>query len=431
MSSVDLRTGDRRRDFAREVVERLRGAGFVALWAGGCVRDLVLGHEPTDYDVATDATPEAVMKLFRRTVPVGISFGVVRVLGPRDAGEVEVATFRSDGRYVDGRRPESVQYGRPEEDASRRDFTINGMFLDPISGDVIDYVGGRADLDAGVVRAIGVARDRFLEDKLRLIRAVRFAARFGFRIEPSTFDAVVSLAPEVGVVAAERIAQELRKMVVDRSRAEAARLLAETGLLGEILPEVDSLRFADGGESWDLTLRTLTTLGDDPTPSFPLAFAILLMDVARGEVGESAVGRVQGIAERLRLSNAERERVTWLVGNQDALTDLERAARASRRKRLLGEPGIEDLIRISEARCRAEGRSASAAEFARDYLTRLPEGPLNPPPLMGGRDLHALGVPQGPEFRVLLEAVREEQLNGTLLTRDDAIAWVTQQMRDR
>ena len=207
-----------RRAFAFEVVDRLQRAGHRALWAGGCVRDLLMDREPSDYDVATDATPDRVMGLFRRTIPVGVSFGVVRVLGPREAGAVEVATFRSDGRYDDGRRPQSVTFGTPEADARRRDFTINGMFLDPVRDEILDLVGGKKDLEARVLRAIGDPIERFAEDKLRLLRAVRFAARLGFELEQSTKAAIASMAGEVRVVSAERIAEELRKMLVHPSR---------------------------------------------------------------------------------------------------------------------------------------------------------------------------------------------------------------------
>jgi poly(A) polymerase len=417
-----------KRRFAYEVVERLRTAGFQALWAGGCVRDLVLGQAPTDYDVATDATPEHVMRLFRRTVPVGVSFGVVRVLGPPGAGQVEVATFRSDGQYLDGRRPESVRFGRAEEDALRRDFTINGMFYDPIRDEVIDYVGGRADLERGVIRAIGDPRARFREDKLRLVRAVRFAARFGFSIEAETHAAIVALAAQVTVVAAERIAQELRRLLVDRSRRRGVELLAETRLLGEILPEVEDVRVAGDLEVWRRTLGTLAALEEEPPPSFPLALAALLQGVPIQEgpadaTGLWPVGRVRGVLGRLRISNAEQERVAWLVRHQDALGRVWGSTPAAR-KELLAHAGSEDLIRLSRARCLAEGREPDVAEAACRYLRELPEGPLEPEPLITGADLRGLGIEPGPIYRELLDAVRREQLNGRLATREDALRWV-------
>lgn len=429
-ASVD----DPKRAFAVEVVERLRAARFQALWAGGCVRDLVLGHAPSDYDVATDAMPRVVMRIFPRTVPVGVSFGVVRVLGPAGAGEVEVATFRSDGRYLDGRRPESVRFGRPEDDARRRDFTINGMFLDPIAGELIDFVGGRADLEAGIVRAIGDPRARFEEDKLRLVRAVRFAARFGFAIDPETHAAVVALASKIAVVAPERIAQELRRMLVDRSRRRGVELLAETGLLAELLPEVERLREPGAPAEWSRTLGTLEALGAEPPPSFPLALAALLLDVPVEEgpadaAGLRPVGRLRGIGRRLRLSNDELERTAWLVRHHDA---LERAleGRPSARKTLLVQPGAGELIRLAAARSQAEGHAPTISDAARRYLTELPEGPLDPPPLVSGDDLRALGIPPGPAYKRLLVAVRTSQLDGVILTRQEALDWIARRRGD-
>ena len=283
-----MSNSERARQFATEVVGKLQGAGFRALWAGGCVRDLMLGLTPADYDVATDATPEQVIALFgRRTVPVGVSFGVVRVLGPHGSGiEVEVATFRSDGAYVDGRRPESVTFSSPELDAARRDFTINGMFLDPFTDEVIDYVGGRDDLRDRILRAIGDPAARFREDKLRLLRAVRFAARFGMAIEPGTRSALRAMAGQVVQVAAERIAQELRRMLVDERRATAMQLALDEGLAAAILPPVAAMKgVAHGqpvqpdGDLWDHTLLVLRLL--PAGTSFPLAFAALLHDVGK------------------------------------------------------------------------------------------------------------------------------------------------------
>jgi poly(A) polymerase len=217
------------REFATDVVRRLRAAGHTALWAGGCVRDQLLGIEPHDYDVATDATPEQVQVLFRRTVAVGVSFGVVEVLGPRPH-KVQVATFRSDGSYSDGRHPDAVVFSTPEEDARRRDFTVNGMFFDPLDRKVIDYVGGQEDLRHGVLRAIGDPAQRFAEDKLRLLRAVRFATRFSLTLDPATAHAIRAMAGEITVVSAERVAEELRKLLTDPRRADGMRLMDEVGL---------------------------------------------------------------------------------------------------------------------------------------------------------------------------------------------------------
>lgn len=429
------------RKFAVEVVKRLQRAGFQALWAGGCVRDLLLGLTPTDYDVATDARPEQVMGLFRRTVPVGLSFGVVRVRGPRGSGEVEVATFRSDGEYQDGRHPESVHFSTPEADASRRDFTINGMFLDPLTDSVIDYVGGRKDLQSQTLRAIGNPSERFEEDKLRLLRAVRFAARFDMEIEPATWEALAAMASQIRVVAAERIAQELQKMLVHSNRVRALNLAREVGLLDEILPPVAALPGfpAEGGDLWDQTIRVL---GHLPTqPSFPLAFAALLHAVGKpvlaavanqegGESDEQAVVRriAENLCRGLKLSNADRERIGWLVASQDALKEA-RALPMARLKRWLAEPGIEELLALQRAKALALSEDLGEVEFCEWFRKTKPQGPINPPPLVTGHDLQKqLGLKPGPHFKGLLEQVRDAQLEQTIHSKDEALDWLRQRL---
>jgi poly(A) polymerase len=428
---------DPKRAFATEVVSRLRAAGFRALWAGGCVRDLMLGEPPSDYDVATDAVPEQVMRLFRRTVTVGLSFGVVRVLGPQGAGEVEVATFRSDGRYLDGRRPETVCFGNPAEDAARRDFTINGMFFDPIEGALVDLVGGRDDLQRGVVRAIGDPAARFEEDKLRLLRAIRFAARFGFALEPATRDALERMAPQIRVVAVERIAQELRRMLVHPRRAAAMRLCADVGLLAAILPPIDALRgrtVAAGGrevDAWAHTLAVLDALPTDPPVTFTLAFAALAHEAGespdRAETGggpplDERGGDVAGqLAGALRLANAERERIVWLVRHRRALRGVG-AVPAHVRKPLLASEGIDELIALHCADAIATGERIGPIEEVARYRESLPEGPLDPAPLINGDDLKRLGLSPGPEFKSILDEVRRNQLDGIVKTREEALA---------
>jgi poly(A) polymerase len=429
-------TSESRRSFATEVVARLRQAGFQALWAGGCVRDLILGLTPADYDVATDATPDRVMRLFRKTVPVGVSFGVVRVLGPPGAGEVEVATFRTDVNYVDGRRPEAVVFGSPREDASRRDFTINGMFLDPLSGQVIDYVGGQEDLKAGIIRAIGDPVLRFTEDKLRLLRAVRFAARFGFTIEPATRAALVAMAEQVHVVAAERIAQELRRMLVHEGRVRGMQLALDTGLVAAILPELANLKgHPSGGEGddlWRQTLRVLEKL--PPEPSFPLAMAALLHQTGRPVVEsagceaetshEPLSARIaEELARDLKLSNAERERIGWLVRHQQALVEP-RTLPVARLKRTLASQGIDELLALHRAIALATSGDDANVAWCERYLREQPDGPIDPPPLVSGDDLVALGLRPGPEFKRLLETLRDAQLEGTIQTKEQALELV-------
>ncbi|WP_435006351.1 CCA tRNA nucleotidyltransferase [Tundrisphaera lichenicola] len=439
---------DPRREFAKEVVVRLRDAGFEALWAGGCVRDLILGHEPSDFDVATAATPEQVMGLFRRTVPVGISFGVVRVQGPEAAGEVEVATFRSDGEYRDGRRPESVRFGDARVDAERRDFTINGMFLDPISGEIIDFVGGRADLDAGILRAIGDPEARFAEDKLRLLRTVRFAARFNLAIEQRTYEALVSMTDQIGMVAAERIAQELRRMLIHPTRSKAMDLAMETGLIAAILPPLARAKglfqgkpVQPQGDLWDHTKLVLDNLPDNP--SFPLAFAALLHDVGKPEAKGFQNGRMtfhnheqigRAIADRLcrdlRLANAERERVCWLVEFHQYLGEAMKL-RESKLKKILAEPGIEELLALHRADALATNGDTQQVDYAEQYLRDQPTGPINPPPILNGHDLARHGLRPGPQTKHHLEMVREAQLERLVHSKKDALEWLDRQLANQ
>jgi poly(A) polymerase len=368
---------------------------------------------------------------------------VVRVLGPKGAGEVEVATFRTDGRYLDGRRPEAVTFGSPREDAARRDFTINGMFFDPINETVLDFVGGRDDLAAGLVRAIGDPSARFAEDKLRLLRAVRFAARFGFRIEAATNAALVAMAEQIHVVAAERIAQELRRMLVHVSRVRGMILTLESGLAAAILPELVPLRGLaqddPPGTSQDVWSHTLAVLDQLPVePSFALALAALLHDVgkpltrtAEGAYPEhERIGAelAEGLGRDLKLANAERERVVWLVGHHHALRQP-RALRRSQLKLLLVRPEIDDLLALERAHALATSGDVSHVEYCEAYRRDQPDGPLDPPPLLTGADLLALGLNPGPSFRTLLDAVREAQLEGELADRAAALRWVEERVR--
>ena len=421
---------------ALEIVRQLRSRGYQALFAGGCVRDLLLGQTPSDYDVATDARPEQVMGLFRRCIPVGASFGVVRVLGQTSQGDVEVATFRSDGAYVDGRHPEQVYFGTAERDAHRRDFTINGMFLDPISDEVIDYVGGQADLEAGIVRAIGDPAARFREDKLRLLRAVRFTARLDFQLDRPTRRALEHMAPELRVVAVERVAQELRKILVDRRRAAGLELIREVGLLGEIAPPCARLADEHDPETrddlWSHTLRVLDSLPADP--SFPLALAALLHETGCASEldrsrGLQLVAReiADGQCRRLRLSNQERERTSWLVEHHQALRNAPEL-KPSRLKRLLSHPGIEELLELHRAHALAVGAGSSDVAFCEKYMKNQPQGPLDPPRLITGHDLARLGLKPGPRFTSLLEAVRDAQLDGRVGDTTEALALVKESL---
>ena len=430
------------REFAVEIVRKLRAAGHEALFAGGCVRDLLLGREPKDYDVATTARPEQVRDLFgyRRTLAVGASFGVIVVVPPRNsgAGQVEVATFRTEGPYQDGRRPESVAFCTPEEDAQRRDFTINGMFYDPIEARVLDFVGGEADLAARVIRAIGDPHERMSEDKLRMLRAVRFTATLDFTLDETTTAAMREMASEIVVVSHERIAQELRRMLIDLHRRRAVELCAEVGLLAVILPElaINPLAFPSGGRKPpgsstvdegveepgglrpplgkrdDEVMLVMLSLLD--APSFELAFASLLHSLP-------ARPAVYDVCRRLRLSNDETDRIVWLVAHQDDLADAPLQTQA-RLKRTLAHPYRDDLIALLRVKRLAHATDMQPVLFCDEYLARTPQSVIDPPPLISGDDLKVLGLKPGPEFKTLLDAIRDAQLNGEISTHEQALS---------
>lgn len=411
-------TEDPLRKFAVEVVEILKNQGYLAYFAGGCVRDTLLGLIPSDYDVATNATPERVLKLFRRTVNVGLSFGVVRVVAPKGGWDVEVATFRSDGVYSDGRRPDSVTYGDAKEDALRRDFTINGMFMDPLDHDrVIDFVGGRDDLARRILRAIGNPRDRFTEDKLRLIRAVRFAARFDLTMDPLTEQAIRDMADQLGVVAFERIAQEFRKMLAHSSRARAVSLCRDLGLMPTLLPNLPHEAYQPQ-VNW-LVLPTLSALPDDAPFETALATVCNRLDPT------TLIANLK----RLRLSNPEIKRIAWLAEHRHDL-DHARELPRHRLKRVLAHPHAGELIVLARAEAIARGDDATLAniDWADAYRHDLPEGPLDPPLLVSGHDLVALGVKPGPRFAALLEAIRDRQLDGLITDRDQALDLIRRQV---
>ena len=401
---------EEQRRFAAEVVRRLRQAGFVAYWAGGCVRDQLLGHVAKDYDVATSATPAEIRKVFgyRRTLAIGAAFGVITVVGPRPAGQVEVTTFRQDAAYSDGRHPDGVTFSSAEHDASRRDFTINGLFYDPAADEVIDFVGGRDDLARGVIRAIGQPRERFAEDKLRMLRAVRFSARLGFGIEAETLAALGQMAPQITVVSPERIAMEMRLLLVLPRRAEAVRRLVDCGLAAALLPEIvptDEAR----QQAFE---RTLAVLGRLDEPGFALALGTLLHAMVDAE-GARQVGR------RWRLSNKETDRAAWLVEHCAAL----RAARSIRHcvlQPILVAEGIEDLLALHEA---AWPEEADAAAYCRALFAQ-PREQLDPPPLLTGDDLLEYGVVPGAEYRTLLGRLRDAQLDGEIRNKSEALAMV-------
>lgn len=419
------------RQFALRVLQQLREAGYQALFAGGCVRDQLLGNTPKDYDVATDATPQQVTELFgkRRTLQVGAAFGVSMVTGPRGAGAVEVTTFRSDAAYSDGRHPDRVTFSTPEEDAQRRDFTINGLFYDPLADEVIDYVGGQDDLRGRVIRAIGDPAARFSEDHLRMLRAVRFTARFNFSLDEATLAAMQRMAHDLGGVSAERIAQEMRLMLAHASRGRAARLLVESGLANVVLPEVVALvakepQCARHADRWQHALAVVDALPHDA--SFTLALAALLHP-ADDEHAATATCAVE-VARRWRLSNHEREQTVWLVAHQAALAAARRQPWSSIQP-LLVAPGGAELVSLREAIVAADHQPLDDVLWCRERLGWPPEQ-LNPQPLLTGHDLARHGLRAGPQFSTLLQSVRNAQLDGEISTPGAALALVERLLHD-
>jgi tRNA nucleotidyltransferase/poly(A) polymerase len=409
----------KQRDFAVQVVEQLRAAGFTAYWAGGCVRDHLLKRQPKDYDVATSATPPEIRQVFgsRKTLEIGAAFGVVAVVGPYRTGTVEVTTFRRDATYSDGRHPDAIAFSTPEEDAQRRDFTINGLFFDPLDQRVIDFVHGVEDLERGVVRAIGDPRARFSEDKLRLLRAVRMATTFGFRLDEATATAIREMAPQVTVVSAERIAQEMRLLLVLPRRVSGLTILRDTGLLDVLLPEladaVASGRQIDGREAWTTTLAVLGELAE---PTFPLSLAAVLHTIERPEVC------VRNLAGRWKLSNYESDRAAWLVQHVGELANAS-GKPWSQVQRLLAAPGGPDLVALAEARVKAAGASLESTNYCRTRLA-LPRDELDPPPLVTGDDLLAHGVRRGKKYAVLLTHLRDAQLDGLIADKQAGLRLV-------
>jgi poly(A) polymerase len=407
----------RQRDFALEIAKKLRATGFEALWAGGCVRDELLGLTPKDYDVATSATPDQIRDLFgrRRTLPIGASFGVITVLGPRDAGQIEVATFRTDAAYSDGRHPDSVKFTTAEHDAQRRDFTINGLFYDPITEHVVDYVGGQQDLKAQILRAIGAPRLRLSEDKLRMLRAVRFAAAFNFTIDPDTFTAIQEMAPEINTVSAERIGSEIRRMLIDPNRAQALALLLETNLFAHVLPEVSNLSKV----ALDETSRVLASL-KNPSISVALAAALCFVLAAPDSQLPAHIGR------RLRYTNKEIDRTAWLLVNEPLIAQSSQLP-WPKLQRLLTNDGAFELLALYEA---IAGPDDPAIAYCRERLA-WPAERLNPRPLVDGSALIHHGLTPGPHFSDLLDQVRDAQLNGEIKSRDEALAFVDRLRAER
>ena len=432
---------------ARRVIRKLREAGHEALLAGGCVRDLLLKLEPKDYDVATSATPDQVEALFPRTVAVGKSFGVIKVLDEKlDSLDVEVATFRFDGPYLDGRHPSSVRFTNAAEDAARRDFTINALFLDPESGEVTDYVNGLADLDAKVIRAVGDPRVRFAEDKLRLLRAVRFASALNFDIHTDTLQAVTEMAPEIKVVSAERVQAELTKMLTARGQSRGFRLMFETGLLDAILPEISSMfgvqqppEFHPEGDVFTHTMLALDLMPHPVTVT--LALGVLLHDVAKPPTFDDSTDRIRfnghdklgadmagDILRRLKYSTEVIVRVQSLIEDHLKFINVPKM-KTSTLKRFVRKPHFDEDMQLHYIDCLAGPGTLETYKYVEAKLAEFQREPqkLSPKLPIDGNDLKQLGLQPGPQYKELLSAVEDEILEGRIETRDQALAFVRAQ----
>ena len=446
------------KDFATSIVQTLRQRGFQAYLVGGCVRDLLLGREPKDYDVATNATPQQVMAVFPEAYAVGAQFGVVLVPAPEaDVADkvsteisakshvVEVATFRSDIGYSDGRHPDEVRFSQdPREDVARRDFSINGMLLNPLisqtPGEVLDFVGGRKDLAAGIIRTIGDPEKRFAEDKLRMLRAVRFAARFEYAIEPATFAAMRAMAQQIQVVSRERVRDELTRMLTEGHARRAFLLLDESGLLKEVLPEIAAMKGVAQPPEFhpegDVFVHTLLLLENLPRPCpLTLAWGALLHDVGKPPTFrvverirfdnhvEVGVKMAEEICRRLRFSNDDTAQILALVANHMRFSHATRMSQSTLKK-FLRLPVFDEHLALHRADCLASHGSLGTYEFVRQKMAEIPPEKRKPSPLVTGDDLIAVGHVPGPKFREILNAVEDAQLEGRLSSRDAALAFV-------
>src|SRR4029453_15982084 len=425
---------------ARTIAAKLREQGHIAYFAGGCVRDMVRELGPKNIDIATDARPEEVQKLFPRTYAVGAHFGVIVVL--ENGFQFEVATFRSDEGYIDGRHPTAVRFSSPEEDAKRRDFTINGMFYDPVAEEVIDFVGGRADIAAKLVRAIGDPAQRFAEDRLRMLRAVRFATVLDYKIDAKTWDALIANAASIHEISAERIRDELMRIFLSPNRGRGWDLLDTSGLMRTIFPEIEAMKGCEQPEQFhpegDVFKHTRLMLDFLPKKvSVPLVFAVLFHDVAKprtatvdktGRIRFSGHDRLgaemtEEIMRRLRFSGAEIEATVEMVRQHMVFKDAPKM-RVARLKRFMARPTFDDELELHRIDCQGSHRMLDNYEFLLRKREEFANEPIIPPPLVRGDDLIGLGLKPSPKFGQILEAVETRQLEGSLRTREEALEWV-------
>ena len=429
------------RDAACYLACRLSDAGYQAVFAGGCVRDRLLGIEPKDYDIATSATPAEVVALFPKSNEVGAHFGVV--IAKHDGHHVEIATFRTDGSYKDGRRPESVEYATAEEDAQRRDFTINGLFENPETGEVIDHVGGQADLAAGVLRAIGNPEARFTEDSLRLMRAVRFATTLDFQIEPQTLAAIKRGAGLLARISPERIRDEFAKILLSPRRRSGVEILMDSGLMDCFLPEFRALIGCEQPPEWhpegDVYTHTRIMLEMlEPDASLVLCLAVLLHDIAKPpcQTFDAAAGRIrfnghdamgaemaEVILRRMRFSNEVIGAVVPMVARHMQFMNVQQM-RTAKLKRFMAERTFSQEMELHRVDCGSSNGFTDNYEFLEKKASEFAAEPLIPPPLVGGRDLIGLGLTPGPRFREILELIEIEQLEGRILDRERAMDYL-------
>jgi len=433
------------REKAIFVVERLRQEGFEAFFAGGCVRDMLLNKLPQDYDIATSARPEDIQRVFTETIPVGAQFGVILVLV--DGEPFEVASFRYDGPYLDGRRPSHVRYGSLQEDIFRRDFTINGMIYDPVEDRVIDLVEGRKDIERRTIRAIGNAQQRFEEDRLRMIRAVRFAAGLDFAIEPLTFDAIKQLAATITQISWERIGEEVTRILTEGGARRGFELLDETGLLAVFLPEIAAMKGTQQSPDFhpegDVFAHTMLLLSHLDAPTETLAYGCLLHDVGKPVCARQEAQRItfyghtekgaemaEEILKRLKRGRAVWERVSYLTRNHLRHVQAPQM-RLSTLKRFLREEGIDELLELARIDALSSNGDLQYYQFCKERLTELKVEEIRPAPLVRGDDLIAMGFKPGPVFADILRQVEDAQLGGEITSREEALEWIQRHYEQR
>jgi tRNA nucleotidyltransferase/poly(A) polymerase len=430
---------------ATEIVQRLRSEGFPAFLVGGCVRDMLMGREPKDYDVATRATPNEVLAIFPDAITVGAQFGVVIV--PHEAGDVEVATFRNDGAYADGRHPIEVRFSEtPQEDVQRRDFTINGLLYDPVTEQVLDYVGGEADIKSRILRTIGDPIARFGEDRLRMLRAIRFAARFGFTMDPAVLEAIRELAPRIHSVSSERVRDEIVKILTEGAARKGFELLDQSGLLVEVLPEIKRMQGVEQPPEYhpegDVWVHTLIMLEGLRQPTSTLALGVLLHDVGKPPTftirdrirfdGHAEVGAKMAdeLCQRLKFPGRETERIVELVQNHMRFKDFPKMKRSTQ-LRFVRMDHFDEHLALHRLDCLSSHRNLSNYDMARKMLEETPPAEIKPAPLLRGDDLIAQGYKPGAIFKAILQTVEDAQLEGRIHDRAEALRLVAQQFPTR